>query len=196
MGYHVVGIDISPYFISMARRRAAEARLADRARFVIGDAREVSDLLKGEGPFDAVLCLWTSIGYFGYEDDVRMFSSARSLARPGAILVLNTANRDGIIASYCQSFIHELDDIEAHELRKLDLSRSILISRWRICEREEGALKIRAEVKMELRLYAPHEILTLLRDAGWEPEGIYASLSLDQLRPSSRWLVALARAPG
>jgi hypothetical protein len=52
-GVDVVGIDRSPALVAAATRRAAEAGLADRVSFVVGDGEE---LPLASGCFDAVVC--------------------------------------------------------------------------------------------------------------------------------------------
>ena len=195
MGYSVVGVDLSEAYIQRARDLAAEKGLSGRAWFLIGDARRLPALLPAGGPlFDAVLNLGTAVGYFGEEGDVAMLSGARSLAEEGALLVVDTVNRDWIVANFQPSHIVSLGQYEVHELREIDLLSSHLRVRWRFCERKEGYLEVRADVDTEIRLYSPHELLDLLRRSGWEPLGLYADLSLGELKPLSRRLVALARA--
>jgi ubiquinone/menaquinone biosynthesis C-methylase UbiE len=52
-GCRVVGVDISPAMIDLARRRAARDRVDDRVTFMVADAR---DLCFESALFDAVIC--------------------------------------------------------------------------------------------------------------------------------------------
>jgi SAM-dependent methyltransferase len=86
-GHRVVGLDLAPRAVATARRRAAEAGLAGRARFVEGDMRA---LPFPDGAFDGVVNLFTSFGFF--EDDR---DHARAVAEMARVLRPPTAGRPG-----------------------------------------------------------------------------------------------------
>lgn len=82
-GLQVTGIDLSPESI-------AEARAAcPHARFEVHDMREPF----ARGTFDAVVCLFTSIGYTpDRADDLRTVRAAALALRPGGRFVLDVLN--------------------------------------------------------------------------------------------------------
>lgn len=83
-GYEVVGIDASEEQIRLARQRHPGPT------YEVGDMRE-----PGTGPFDAVLNLYSSFGYFDDpEDDVECLAAWYDVLRPGGLLVLETNDRD------------------------------------------------------------------------------------------------------
>ena len=92
-GYRVTGIDISPLFVRKAIEYASRA--AVEARFVVGDLRDVVTLMAEEAPFDVVLNMFTSHGYYGYDEDLEMFRRLRGLASADGVLVVMTANVTG-----------------------------------------------------------------------------------------------------
>ena len=53
-----------------------------------------------EDPFDAVVNMFTSHGYYGYDDDLRFFQALHGLAAPDAVLVIETLNRDFILRNF------------------------------------------------------------------------------------------------
>jgi RluA family pseudouridine synthase len=79
-GVEVVGVDLSPRLIELARRRARG--LSPRPRFAVGDARALDALDLGE--FDAVACVMGLANLEPMEDAIA--SAARRL-RPGGALV-------------------------------------------------------------------------------------------------------------
>ena len=87
-GQRVVGIDISEASI-------AEARVAvPSAEFVVHDMRES---FRPEA-FDAVCCLFTSLGYFeGLDDDRAVFAAVFGALKPGGRFVLDFMNSDRIV---------------------------------------------------------------------------------------------------
>ncbi|MDH5289027.1 MAG: class I SAM-dependent methyltransferase [Acidimicrobiia bacterium] len=56
LGFHVVGVDISATFVELAREAAEVEGLADRARFVVADARSPA-AWSALGAFDAIYSL-------------------------------------------------------------------------------------------------------------------------------------------
>lgn len=82
-GMRVTGLDISAESISEARIAAPAAR------FLVHDMREP---LKGER-FDAICCLFTSMGYFDeLADDQRVLDAVNEMLTPGGRFVLDFMN--------------------------------------------------------------------------------------------------------
>ena len=82
-GLQVTGIDLSPESIAEARSTCPAAR------FDVHDMREPF----ARGTFDAVVCLFTSIGYTpDRADDLRTLASAAVALRPGGKLVVDVLN--------------------------------------------------------------------------------------------------------
>ena len=79
----VIGIDESPEAVEEARHRAAEAGLADRLRYVAGDAREA---LSAERGLDAVF-FHASLHHFDRVGE--LLDSVRAALKPGGILYLD-----------------------------------------------------------------------------------------------------------
>lgn len=85
-GFDATGIDFSPVAVAQARDRAADAGVADRCRFVVGDL--TAERIAGvDGPYDLLVD-------FGVLDDLRhggrraMARTIRRLSRPGSVLLL------------------------------------------------------------------------------------------------------------
>ena len=85
-GASVLGVDLTPAYLSRARRAA---RKLPNARFVRGDMRRLS--LAPE--FDAAINLWTSFGYFAKpSDDLRTLRGIARALRPGGLFVVDLAD--------------------------------------------------------------------------------------------------------
>jgi ubiquinone/menaquinone biosynthesis C-methylase UbiE len=104
-GYRVVGLDRSSVLLAEARRRFEGTTWP---RWVQGDYRELP--FDAES-FDAVINLFTSFGFFGSEDDMRVLKEFRRVLRPGGALVLETMHRDRLMAIFqthnCDALPHE-----------------------------------------------------------------------------------------
>lgn len=91
-GWDVVGVDFAPRAIGLARRRAADAGVADRVRFEVADVTRLPGL---GAPFDLAL----DIGCFHAVPDARRRAYMEGVARvlrPGAtVLMYEFLRRDG-----------------------------------------------------------------------------------------------------
>ncbi|MBK9177098.1 MAG: class I SAM-dependent methyltransferase [Flavobacteriales bacterium] len=87
-GLRVTGADISPESIAEART------LVPGAEFVVHDMRDPSP----EARFDAVCCLFTSLGYFdSLTDDQRVFDAVSSMIVPGGCFVVDFMNTEVVL---------------------------------------------------------------------------------------------------
>ena len=96
-GYRVTGLDRSESQLAEAERRRGEG---EWPHFVRGDYR---DLPFADASFDAVLSLFSSLGYLGREGDVGVLREIRRVLRPAGALIVETAHRDGF-ARFMQPF--------------------------------------------------------------------------------------------
>jgi len=157
-GHRVVGLDILPGFIALARELAR--REAVELELLTGDMREIPFRER----FDLALSLGTSFGFFDDEaDDRRVIAGiARSLKRGGRF-VLEMGNRDYVLSHFVARDWTRLED-----------------GRIRILERRFDAARGRIDTQFEVvggageverwghswRAYTLTEILGMLRDAG------------------------------
>lgn len=104
-GMRVSGIDISEASI-------AEARLAvPDGEFAVHDMRAPF----AEGRFDAVACLFTSLGYFDkLEDDLAVFRSVFTALRPGGRFVIDFMNSDLVLRELVPSEQITKDGVDFH----------------------------------------------------------------------------------
>jgi SAM-dependent methyltransferase len=93
-GYRVTGVDRSAALLEEARRRGQGGRWP---KFVQADYRE---LPFAEESFDAAVNLFTSLGYLGDEEDLRVLAGIRRVLRPGGRLVLETMTRDRLVVNF------------------------------------------------------------------------------------------------
>ena len=166
-GYEVTGFDLSPLYLEEARREAEAAGV--NLRLIRGDTRELGRHLRDEAPFQAVVNMFTSHGYYREDADLRFFRDLHSLAVPGAALVIETLNRDYILRNFQPVGIVEAGGIEQHDHRRLNLETSCLENIWTFYEKSRDGLRLRLRLEFELRMYSLHEMRELLARAGWKP---------------------------
>lgn len=84
-GHQIVGVDISPAMLAIARTRATDAGV-DAVRFVEDDIRTY----RGRSTFDAVVMMFAVIGYqISNEDVLQSLQTARQHLKDGGILAFD-----------------------------------------------------------------------------------------------------------
>lgn len=200
VGYRAVGCDFSPGFIEYARRWVRRARLdPKRIRFYVTDYRRIDRALRSahEPPFDAAICLFTSLGHYGEETDLKVLHAVRRVVRPGGVFVLEMGSRDWVLRHFRTTGVnHVRKGLEVRERRRFDWETSTVHSDWTFF-RGEGRRKRRVfDQQITVRLYSAHELRSLFERAGWRWLRCYGNLTtLEPVSLESHRLVAVARRP-
>lgn len=103
-GYLVTGLDRSEVQLAEAERRRGDA---EWPRLLRGDYRE---LPLADERFDAVLNLFTSLGYLDRAGDVGVLQEFRRVLRPGGALVVETMHRDRLTRRFIARGWDRLED--------------------------------------------------------------------------------------
>jgi SAM-dependent methyltransferase len=93
-GLHVTGVDISPDFIALAEHEPVGPN--GSVSYQVGDLRQ----LPVAGPFDAVVCWFTSFGYYDDADCRQVLAEFHRVLRPGGTAVIETMHHDGAVRHF------------------------------------------------------------------------------------------------
>jgi ubiquinone/menaquinone biosynthesis C-methylase UbiE len=93
-GLDVTGVDLSAPYIALAR--AEPIGPGGSATYVEGDLRQ----LPVPGPFDAVVCWFTSFGYYDDADCRQVLAEFHRVLRPGAMVLIETMQHDGVVRHF------------------------------------------------------------------------------------------------
>jgi 2-polyprenyl-3-methyl-5-hydroxy-6-metoxy-1,4-benzoquinol methylase len=183
-GFRVTGLDLSETLLARGRKRAAAAGV--KVDFVRGDMREIP----WRGRFDAVLSLYSSLGYFLSDDeDLRVLRGAREALRPDGVFVMETMHRDHIVGDYAARDWWETDDgLTVWVEREFDAVDGVSRewTRW-----SKGAKS--GEKYHELRIRTATEWDRLLRQAGLVPVDWYGDWELAPFIHTSEDLIVICR---
>lgn len=184
-GYHVVGVDRSPVLLDEARRRAGEG---EWPRWVEADHRE---LPLEDASFDAVLCLFTSLGYRDEEGDERTLAEFQRVLRPGGRLVVESMHRDRLMHILQERSWDPLPDGGTlFEDRRFDYAQGFMEEDF-VVIRPDGT---RRQITYRVRCYTATELGKLIEGAGFVELQYLGGLDGGELSREKR-LVIVARKP-
>jgi SAM-dependent methyltransferase len=183
-GYCVTSVDRSPVQQEEGRRRAGGA---EWPKWVRADVRE---LPFEDERFDAVLCLFTSIGYRGEEGDRRMFREFLRVLRPGSAVIVELLHRDRLMHVFLERSWQPLEDeaILAEERRFDHVAGEIETDHILVADGERRSITFR------LRVYTATELVRLLAGVGFGEIECFGDLDGGELSRETR-LVVRARKP-
>jgi SAM-dependent methyltransferase len=193
-GYNVVGLDISPSYIQRANEYAIEDGVSDNTRFVIGDMRKLASILSDYAGFDAIVNMWTSMGYWDEETDLNILRQSLILTKPGGLFVMHTANRDTLIRRFqARDFSFGDDGLVVLMERELDLESSRMINFWSYYRREGEDLRFLNRMEINHRVYSLHELKDQFQDAGWKVLESYGGFEQQPLSTDTFNMIIVAQ---
>jgi SAM-dependent methyltransferase len=184
-GFRVTGIDRSKVQLAEARRLAGDV---EWPRWLQADLRE---LPFADESFDAVLCLFTSIGYRGEDGDRQAFGEALRVLRPGGPLLIEALHRDRLMAIFQERSWEPLaEDAVRVEERRFDFVAGEIET-----DLTYLAVGERQSVTFRLRVYTATELVKLLADVGFGEVDCFGDFEGGPLSRETR-LVVRAKKPG
>jgi ubiquinone/menaquinone biosynthesis C-methylase UbiE len=185
---HLVGLDLSQELLDVAAKRLAAAGV-EGIELVQADMREIPYV----GHFATVLSLFTSFGYFeDDETDQAVLAAVNRALQPGGIFLIDTLNRDWVIAHLVPK-------------EERTLSGRVLLIERRVSEdrrRVEKATRVIEEGGEErtfyesVRMYTGDELEEMLKDVRFANVQRYGSLRGEPHCSASKRLILVAEKEG
>jgi ubiquinone/menaquinone biosynthesis C-methylase UbiE len=204
LGYEVVGFDFSPHFLRTARRLAKQEDIGrDSLQFVEGDASRLREILesRGETGFDAVISMDTSIVRQTLGEERKLLHSMYEVARPGSVLVVETANRDFFVKHQSPLPLVQTFDggkLQRHIQATYDTRKRHIKGAWAFYRRRQnGDLKHLLTFNWDSNIHSEADLRELLKGSGWVHLKSYGNVQkLDKLDSDSFHIVMVARRAG
>jgi ubiquinone/menaquinone biosynthesis C-methylase UbiE len=184
--FKVVGYDPSKFYIDYARRwsKKQDPKTKQNVRFVQGDPIKLIGNLSIDEKFEAAIVMGATIGINNEKFDTLILENIRKVLNIGSILILEIENRDWTVNNFQSHIHHQSESIEVIEEWKLNLESSESQSITKFYQKirnDHNYLELILKLKIKLRLYSLHEIIKMLRIAGWYYSESYDSI--DNLTP-------------
>jgi SAM-dependent methyltransferase len=194
-GYNITGVDLSPMYISEAKKYADEHKVTNKVHFIEGDMRTVEEILKKcTDSFDVVLNLFTSMGYWDEKTDRRIFTQAHNLTKNGGIFIIHSANRDFLVKNFQARDIISLERGRVMLAdRRLDLENSRIYNVWRYFDQVEDDLRHLSTFEFDHRVYSLHELKKLVEDSGWRYQSSYGGFNMEDFSIDTFSMVLIAK---
>jgi SAM-dependent methyltransferase len=173
-GYRVTGIDSSQFLLEEARKHNPGPV------YVLGDMRTPP-----AGPFDAVLNLWTSFGYFSeVKEDVAALAAWWAVLRPGGQLVMEFSDLErATVENRVGSEEHSYRRHEAHE---------VLVETWIDWRSNLVTVSYSMDgrtVTTRTRIYSKEQLEGMFKQVGFSRLEFYGGFDQRQKRPQDRLVI-------
>ena len=161
-GLRVTGLDVTPYFLQLARADAAERGV--EVEYVEGDMRSIP----WKGRFDRVLSWFTSFGYFRDDDNRRVLAEAWKALKPGGLLAVELNHRDNLLGRWEPESVTERGEDRMIDRRGFDVQTGrSLDERTVIRGGKERTFRF------SVRMFTAAELKDWLRAAGFKEPFAY-----------------------
>jgi len=177
-GIEVLGTDLSPAYIKIAEQRAQKLKLDDKARFKVADMRNIRTALSNEEPFDGILCLWTSFGFYDDDTNDDILRQCLKLVNPGGFFALDIVNRDWLLRNFSERRFERIKDRLILYDSQFDSKTSRHKDNWTFMKKvDKDTFIIEGNIQLDLRVWSLHELIQLFERTGWKFECAYPGLA-------------------
>jgi len=183
-GYAVTGLDYSDVYLTKARESARKRKV--KVEFLKGDMRKIPF----KDRFDAVICMFTSFGFFRKESDhLRVLRGVARSLKPGGKLLLDVVSRQFLEAHFkAKDWTQHEDGLIILEDQCLDKEHGRSVSTWTMIDGKK-----RRTFAHTLRLYTLPELTRLTAHAGLVLVKAYGGYAKEPVGPNGRRLVSVFR---
>ena len=173
-GINVLGTDLSPRYIEIAKERAKIEGVEGKVCFKIADMRRIASTLLEEEPFDGIVSLDTSFGFYDDETNADILRQCADLVRPSGFFVLEIVNRDWIVPNFQERGFSRYEGVILLEDREFDVKTSRMRSTWTyLVQRNNKHFILEKQIILDHRIWSLHELVELFGKNSWEFKEVY-----------------------
>ena len=176
-GFQMVGLDRSETLLAQARHEGQQRWFP--IEFVQGDMRA----LPYANHFDAVICYFSTFGYFDDAGNRRVLEQVSAALKPGGQLLLDLNNRDHALHHLSgRRWWPGAGNAVLLEEVHFDAAQSRFTHLWTLIEADGGRYPF---PPMRVRVYALHELIALCADAGLHILSVYGGDTGEPYHPQT-----------
>lgn len=176
-GFEVVGLDLASLYIEEALRKVSEFGVESNVKFLVGDMRNIDEIVGSESPFDCVINFWNAIGFYGDKVDEMIFTKVRRMTKKGGILIIGETDHTGqLMFRLNKRRFFENDNYLILNDASMDYITNMFTATFRYYTKEGDILKYFDTFDYQVRVYSVSELSSLLERAGWKVIGAYEDL--------------------
>jgi SAM-dependent methyltransferase len=168
----VVGVDYSPELAAYAGRNAAALSNVLVLRY---DMHLLRQLFTPDS-FSLILKSYTSLGYFSYEQEQEILQQCSQIARPGAVLIVDTFNAAWIRTVGFFERQTQLKHFSLHESYTWEAAQQTIVCRWTYHWSDRSHA-----IDFRLEGYDVERVDALLYAAGWRRRGLFSDYALGSI---------------
>lgn len=195
-GIKVLGTDISPFYIKIAEEKAKEEKMEDKVRFKVADMREITSVLSKEKPFNGIVNLFTSFGYYDDETNDDILLQCQKLVRPGGFFALEIINRDWLIQNFQECSFSRHKNVIILDERHFDQNTSRIQSTWTyLVQQDEKNFLLKKQATIAHRIWSLHELIEMFQRTNWQSKTAYPGFGVSKDVPpiEARRLLFIAK---
>lgn len=191
LGYKMIATDYSADMLSQARRKSAE--VGSTVDFRQQDMRTLN---VPEGPFDAIICLFDSIGYVATNENVlKVFESVHKHLKPGGLFIFEFWHAPAMLKNYEPVRVRRWLQPDSEVLRisetELDYARQLAHVSYTIYEFLPDQVYRTFKETQTNRFFLLQEMGALVICSGFEPIKAYNGFVEDELITDATWHVVM-----
>lgn len=196
-GYRITAIDYSGDMLARAREKAAAS--GSEVRFIQQDMRTLN---VQERPFDAVICLFDSIGYVVTNSNItQVFARVHDHLKPGGLFIFEFWHAAAMLRGYDPLRLRRWQVAGGELLRisetTIDYERQLCSVSYTIYEPDDNGGYSRLQETQINRFFLVQEMEALLQNSGLVPEKWFPSFREDDVIDDQCWhIVGVARRIG
>lgn len=198
-GITVLGTDLSPLYVRIAKERAKKEGVQDKTAFKVADMRKIEVALADEKSFDGIVNLYTSFGFYDDKTNDEILRQCLRLVRSGGFFALEIINRDYLVKHFQADGFSRCKDMIVLEERNLDERTSRMQSTWTYLVPKDGRTFVQQkQIIIDHRVWSVHELMDMFERTGWKIKAMcygFNQKQLDVPLREARSLLSIARKP-
>jgi SAM-dependent methyltransferase len=140
--------------------------------------RQIAATLSCEQPFDGIMCLWTSFGFYDDETNDDILRQCLKLVKPGGFFALDIVNRDWLLRNFSERSFERTKDRLILEERQFDSQTSRHSNKWTFIRQiDDKTFVLEKSFQLDLRVWSLHELVLLFGRTGWKFKCAYPGSS-------------------